>query len=87
MLIPYISNGPLISWMLPGIRRPGSRAAVPGPIGVVVRPALVPGILAQATGIPRALGSCAAFLGTITIIPFMPDGWCGVCRGFPGHGR
>src|SRR2546427_8214821 len=26
-------------------------------------------------GVLGALGSCAAFLGTATIIPFMPDGW------------
>jgi hypothetical protein len=30
-----------------------------------------------------ALGSCAAFIGTVTIIPFMPDGWAASAGGFP----
>ena len=29
------------------------------------------------------LGSCAAFIGTVTIIPFMPDGWAASAGGFP----
>src|SRR3989475_12954006 len=34
-------------------------------------------------GILGALGSCGAFLGTVTIIPFMPDGWAASAGGFP----
>ena len=34
-------------------------------------------------GILGALGSCAAFIGTVTIIPFMPDGWTAPAGGFP----
>src|SRR2546427_9215851 len=34
-------------------------------------------------GILVALGSCGAFLGTVTIIPFMPDGWAASAGGFP----
>jgi uncharacterized membrane protein YkgB len=29
------------------------------------------------------LGSCATFIGTVTIIPFMPDGWDASAGGFP----
>src|SRR5262249_37780139 len=39
-------------------------------------------------GILGALGSCAAFIGTVTIIPFMPNGWATSAGGFPamtGH--
>ncbi len=59
VLIPDISNGPLISWMYPmfGIR--------------------------GASWFLGALGSCGAFLGTVTIIPFMPDGWAASAGGFP----
>src|SRR2546422_4170817 len=48
VLIPYISNGPLISWMYPmfGIR---GRELVSRRVGVVIRRALVSGILVQAT--------------------------------------
>jgi uncharacterized membrane protein YkgB len=34
-------------------------------------------------GILGALGSCATFVGTVTIIPFMPDGWAASAGGFP----
>lgn len=34
-------------------------------------------------GILGALGSCATFIGTVTIIPFMPDGWDASVGGFP----
>jgi hypothetical protein len=30
-----------------------------------------------------ALGSCVTFIMTITIIPFMPDGWAASAGGFP----
>ncbi len=30
-----------------------------------------------------ALGSVVSFVGTITIIPFMPDGWAASAGGFP----
>jgi uncharacterized membrane protein YkgB len=34
-------------------------------------------------GILGALSSCATFIGTVTIIPFMPDGWDASAGGFP----
>src|SRR5262249_16448761 len=34
-------------------------------------------------GILGALGSCFSFIATITIIPFMPDGWAASAGGFP----
>jgi uncharacterized membrane protein YkgB len=34
-------------------------------------------------GIPGALGSVLSFIGTITIIPFMPDGRAASAGGFP----
>jgi uncharacterized membrane protein YkgB len=34
-------------------------------------------------GILGALGSCVTFLMTVTIIPFMPDGWAASAGGFP----
>jgi uncharacterized membrane protein YkgB len=48
-----------------------------------VRRVAVLGILEQATGILGAIGSTLTFLGTVTIIPFMPDGWDPVAGGFP----
>ena len=34
-------------------------------------------------GILGALGSTATFIGTVTIIPFMPEGWDVAAGGFP----
>ena len=34
-------------------------------------------------GILGALGSSVTFLTTVTIIPFMPDGWDAAAGGFP----
>jgi uncharacterized membrane protein YkgB len=34
-------------------------------------------------GILGALGSCIAFISTITIIPFIPNGWAPSAGGFP----
>ncbi len=34
-------------------------------------------------GVLGAMGSCVTFIMTITIIPFMPDGWNAAAGGFP----
>ena len=34
-------------------------------------------------GILGALGSCFSFVATVTVIPFMPDGWAASAGGFP----
>jgi len=34
-------------------------------------------------GILGAAGSCLSFIGTVTIIPFMPNGWAASAGGFP----
>jgi uncharacterized membrane protein YkgB len=39
--------------------------------------------LEQKLGILGALGSVVTFLCTVTIIPFMPDGWAPSAGGFP----
>src|SRR5580704_110852 len=34
-------------------------------------------------GILGDLGACFSMIGTVTIIPFMPDGWAASAGGFP----
>src|SRR3989442_76699 len=82
VLIPYISNGPLISWMYPmfGIRGASWFLGVSEWSSAVL---LFLGFWYKRLGILGALGSCGAFLGTVTIIPFMPDGWAASAGGFP----
>src|SRR5262244_3123520 len=82
VLIPYISNGPLLSWMYPvfGVRGASWFLGLSEWSFALL---LFLGFWHKRLGILGALGSCAAFLGTITIIPFMPDGWAASAGGFP----
>jgi uncharacterized membrane protein YkgB len=82
VLIPYISNGPLLLWMYPvfGIR---GASWVLGVAEWSFALLLFLGFWYKRLGILGALGSCAAFIGTLTIIPFMPDGWAASAGGFP----
>src|SRR6266702_2215712 len=81
-LIPYISHGPLIAWMYPvfGIR---GASWFLGVAEWVFGALLFAGFWNKKLGILGALGSCASFIGTVTIIPFMPDGWAASAGGFP----
>jgi len=82
VLIPYISNGPLLSWMYPvfGVRGASWFLGLSEWSFALL---LFLGFWHKRLGILGALGSCAAFLGTTTIIPFMPDGWAASAGGFP----
>ena len=82
VLIPYISNGPLLFWMYPvfGIR---GASWVLGVSEWSFALLLFLGFWHKRLGILGALGSCAAFFGTVTIIPFMPDSWAAAAGGFP----
>jgi uncharacterized membrane protein YkgB len=81
-LVPFIGNGPLIFWMYPVF---GIRAAT-WFLGVSewsFCALLFLGFWNKELGILGAIGSVLSFLGTITIIPFMPDGWAVSAGGFP----
>jgi uncharacterized membrane protein YkgB len=81
-LIPYISNGPLISWLYPvfGIR--GATYFL-GVAEWLFSGLLFLGFWNRKLGILGALGSCFSFAATITIIPFIPNGWAASAGGFP----
>ena len=74
VLIPYISNGPLISWLYPAFGIRGASWFL-GVTEWVICLLLFWGFWNKQAGILGALGSCATFVGTVTIIPFMPNGW------------
>jgi uncharacterized membrane protein YkgB len=82
VLIPYISNGPLLFWMYPVFGIQGA-SWVLGVSEWSFAVLLFLGFWHRRLGILGALGSCAAFIGTVTIIPFMPDGWATSAGGFP----
>jgi uncharacterized membrane protein YkgB len=80
-LIPFISNGPLICWMYPvfGIR---GASWFLGASEWLFAALLFWGFWNKKAGILGALGCLFAMIGTVTIIPFMPDGW-DAAAGFP----
>lgn len=82
VLIPYISNGPLISWMYPAFGIHGASYFL-GIAEWLLGALLFAGFWSKQLGIIGALGSCMAFLATTTIIPFMPNGWAASAGGFP----
>jgi uncharacterized membrane protein YkgB len=81
-LIPFISNGPLTSWMYPvfGIR---GASWFLGVSEWLFGALLFLGFWNKKLGILGAIGSCFSFIATVTIIPFMPDGWAASAGGFP----
>ncbi len=81
VLIPYISNGPLIFWMYPvfGIR---GASWFLGVSEWLFGALLFLGFWNKQLGVLGAIGSTGTFVMTVTIIPFMPNGWDPVA-GFP----
>jgi uncharacterized membrane protein YkgB len=81
-LIPYMTHGPLIFWLyhLFGIR--GATYFL-GFAEWLFGALLFLGFWNKRMGILGALGSCFSFIATVTIIPFMPDGWAASAGGFP----
>jgi uncharacterized membrane protein YkgB len=82
VLIPYISNGPLIFWLYPafGVRGASWFLGIMEWLFCLI---LFCGFWSRPAGILGALGSCATYVTTLTIIPFMPKGWDEVAGGFP----
>lgn len=82
VLIPYISHGPLIFWMYPvfGIR---GASWFLGVSEWLFGALLFLGFWDKRLGILGALGSTVTFFLTVTIIPFMPNGWAASAGGFP----
>jgi uncharacterized membrane protein YkgB len=82
LLAPFISNGPLIFWLYPAFGMQGATwflGACEWTFGAL----LFLGFWDKRFGILGAIGSIITFLGTVTIIPFMPNGWAPSAGGFP----
>jgi uncharacterized membrane protein YkgB len=81
-LIPYISHGPLIFWMYSIFGLKGATWFL-GVAEWFFGALLFAGFWNKKLGVLGALGSCFSFLATITIIPFIPNGWAPSAGGFP----
>jgi len=81
-LIPYISSGPMIFWMYPVFGVRGATYFL-GVAEWAFGALLFAGFWNRKLGILGALGSCFSFVATVTIIPFIPNGWAPSAGGFP----
>ena len=80
-LEPFISNGPLTFWMYPVFGRHGASYFL-GASEWLTAALLIWGFWNPKAGILGAILSLGTFITTVTIIPFMPDGW-NAAAGFP----
>jgi uncharacterized membrane protein YkgB len=81
-LKPFISNGPLISWLYPVFGVRGATKFL-GASEWTIAALLYSGFWDKRLGVLGALGASFTFVGTLTIIPFMPDGWVTPAAGWP----
>jgi uncharacterized membrane protein YkgB len=74
VLIPYIGNDPFLSWMYPVFGIQGASWLL-GVSEWIFGTLLFLGFWNKRLGVLGALGSTITFAVTVTIIPFMPNGW------------
>jgi uncharacterized membrane protein YkgB len=82
MLVPMISHSPVVFWLLPifGVRGAGYFLATTETIfGTLI----LLGYWSPRLGILGALGSIVTYIGTTSIIIFLPDAWAREAGGFP----
>jgi uncharacterized membrane protein YkgB len=82
MLVPLISHSPVVFWLLPafGIRGAGYFL---GTTEMIFGLLIFLGYWRSRLGVLGALGSIMTFIGTTSIIPFLPDAWAREAGGFP----
>jgi uncharacterized membrane protein YkgB len=82
MLVPLISHSPVVFWLPPtfGVRGAGYFL---GTTETIFGALIFLGYWSPRLGILGALGSIVTFIGTTSIIAFLPDGWASEAGGFP----
>src|SRR5579864_6478203 len=80
-LIPFIKNGPLTFWIYPVFGLHGASYFL-GVSEWLTAALLMWGFWNKKAGVLGAFLSVGTFIATVSIIPFMPDGW-NEAAGFP----
>jgi len=81
-MVPFISHGPFIFWLYPVFGFRGA-ARFLGASEWLTCALLFSGFWNKNVGILGAIASTVTFVSTLTIIPFIPDGWAASAGGFP----
>jgi uncharacterized membrane protein YkgB len=81
-LVPLITHGPLIFWTIPVLGIHGT-ALLLGTAEWTFGTLLFLGFWNKKLGMLGAIGSIGTFISTLTILPFVPDGWDAGAGGFP----
>lgn len=81
-LVPFISHSPLVFWLIPAFGVRGA-AMFLGTTEWLFGGLIFLGFWNRSLGVLGALGSIFTFLGTVTIIPFLPNAWAAEAGGFP----
>jgi uncharacterized membrane protein YkgB len=82
MLAPLVSHSPVVFWLIPafGVRGAGYFL---GTSETIFGFLIFLGYWSPRLGVLGALGSIVTFIGTTSIIPFLPDAWAKEAGGFP----
>jgi uncharacterized membrane protein YkgB len=82
MLVPLISHSPVVFWLIPafGVRGAGYFL---GTTETFFGSLIFLGYWNRRLGALGAFGSIVTFIGTTSIIPFLPDAWAKEAGGFP----
>jgi uncharacterized membrane protein YkgB len=81
-ITPFIAHSPLVFWLIPafGVRGAGFFL---GTTECLFGTLILLGYWNSKLGMLGALGSIVTFLGTVSIIPFLPNAWAVEAGGFP----
>jgi uncharacterized membrane protein YkgB len=81
-ITPFIAHSPLVFWLIPAFGVQGASYFL-GTTEIIFGTLILLGFWNHKLGILGALGSVITFLGTVTIIPFLPNAWASEAGGFP----
>ena len=82
LLVPLIGHSPVVFWLLPAFGVRGASYFL-GTSELVFGSLIFLGYWSARLGMLGALGSIVTFIGTTSIIPFLPDAWAPQAGGFP----
>ena len=81
-IIPFVSHSPLVFWLIPAFGVRGASFFL-GATEWLFGTLIFLGFWRPRLGVVGAVGSIVTFLGTVTIIPFLPNAWAAEAGGFP----